>query len=124
MKSKIGMVVSIAAAALAAYASFGATVVDDGIKDPLEELFANPPKEAHAGAWWHWMGGQVTKEGIDGVRSAMDITAQKSLILQGEGGNYSLSLPDSFDAYTRRARPFGSPRRVHFLNTTRKENKQ
>ena len=33
MKSKTGMFMSIAAAALAAYASFGATVVDDGIKD-------------------------------------------------------------------------------------------
>ena len=65
MKNKTCMFMSIAAAALAAYASFGATVVGDGIKDPLEELFANPPKEAHAGAWWHWMGGQVTKAGIE-----------------------------------------------------------
>lgn len=31
--------------------------------DP-EFVFRNPPKEAHAGIWWHWMGGQVTREGI------------------------------------------------------------
>lgn len=29
-----------------------------------EEVFANPPREAQAGVWWHWMGGQVTEEGI------------------------------------------------------------
>ena len=50
----------------------------------------------------------------------MDITAQNSLILQG-GGNYRLAPTDSFDAHVRRARPFWSPRRVRFFNTTRKE---
>jgi hypothetical protein len=30
-----------------------------------EEVFANPPAKAHIGVWWHWMGGQVTKEGIE-----------------------------------------------------------
>jgi len=29
-----------------------------------EQVFRNPPQEAHAGVWWHWMGGQVTEEGI------------------------------------------------------------
>lgn len=29
-----------------------------------ECVFANPPPSAHIGAWWHWMGTQVTKEGI------------------------------------------------------------
>ena len=29
-----------------------------------EELFSAPPPEAHVGVWWHWMGGQVTEEGI------------------------------------------------------------
>lgn len=32
--------------------------------DP-QSVFKNPPKEAHAGVWWHWMGGQVTKDGIE-----------------------------------------------------------
>ena len=30
-----------------------------------QEVFLNPPKEAHAGVWWHWMGGQVSREGIE-----------------------------------------------------------
>jgi len=29
-----------------------------------EEVFARPPREAHAGVWWHWMGSQVTREGV------------------------------------------------------------
>lgn len=29
-----------------------------------ERVFQNPPREAHAGVWWHWMGGQVTEDGI------------------------------------------------------------
>ena len=48
MKSKTGMFMSIAAAALAAYASFGATVVDDGIKDGVHGYtpkgYVQPPE--------------------------------------------------------------------------------
>ena len=29
-----------------------------------EEAFSNPPKTAHVGVWWHWMGRQVSKAGI------------------------------------------------------------
>ena len=31
---------------------------------PPEEVFRNPPPEACVGVWWHWMGAQVTEEGI------------------------------------------------------------
>ena len=30
-----------------------------------QEVFLSPPKEAQTGVWWHWMGGQVSKEGIE-----------------------------------------------------------
>ena len=30
----------------------------------LEEGFANPPREARPYLWWHWMNGNITKEGI------------------------------------------------------------
>lgn len=30
----------------------------------LEESFANPPASARPHTWWHWMNGNVTKEGI------------------------------------------------------------
>nr|MCU0798034.1 hypothetical protein [Akkermansiaceae bacterium] len=29
-----------------------------------EEVFRNPPDEAKPGVWWHWMGSNVSKEGI------------------------------------------------------------
>lgn len=30
-----------------------------------EALFAAPPAEAHVGVWWHWMGGQLSRAGIE-----------------------------------------------------------
>src|SRR4051794_40028532 len=32
--------------------------------DALEEGFRNPPASAKPHTWWHWMNGNVTKEGI------------------------------------------------------------
>ncbi len=29
-----------------------------------EDVFRNPPQEASVGVWWHWMGAQVTEEGV------------------------------------------------------------
>src|SRR5215469_8937555 len=31
---------------------------------PLEEGFRNPPDSAKPRVWWHWLNGNVTKEGI------------------------------------------------------------
>ena len=28
------------------------------------DVFRNPPHEASVGVWWHWMGTQVTEEGV------------------------------------------------------------
>lgn len=33
--------------------------------DDLADGFANPPQSARPRVWWHWMNGNVTKEGID-----------------------------------------------------------
>jgi hypothetical protein len=32
--------------------------------DPLEQGFQNPPDSAKLRTWWHWTGGNITKEGI------------------------------------------------------------
>lgn len=32
--------------------------------DPLAQGFANPPQSARPRVWWHWMNGNITKEGI------------------------------------------------------------
>ena len=44
-------------------AVFACAFVGGGEGSP-EQVFLNPPREAHAGVWWHWMGGQVSEEGI------------------------------------------------------------
>lgn len=35
-----------------------------GGSDPLEATFRNPPAEARPRVWWHWMNGNITKDGI------------------------------------------------------------
>jgi hypothetical protein len=32
--------------------------------DPLKSGFENPPQSARPRVWWHWMNGNITKEGI------------------------------------------------------------
>jgi len=32
--------------------------------DALERGFQNPPDSAKPRVWWHWMNGNITKEGI------------------------------------------------------------
>jgi hypothetical protein len=46
--------------------------------DPLESGFKNPPQSAHPQTWWHWMNGNITKEGIQA-----DLTAMKQIGLDG-----------------------------------------
>ena len=33
-------------------------------KDPLRSGFEDPPEGAKPRVWWHWMNGNITKEGI------------------------------------------------------------
>jgi len=33
-------------------------------EEPLEKGFMNPPSSAYPRTWWHWTGGNITKEGI------------------------------------------------------------
>ena len=35
-----------------------------GFAETLEEEFLNPPREARPQTWWHWMNGNVSREGI------------------------------------------------------------
>ena len=35
-----------------------------GPPDPLERGFRNPPASARPRVWWHWMNGNITKDGI------------------------------------------------------------
>jgi len=46
--------------------------------DPLESGFLNPPNSARPQTWWHWMNGNITKEGI-----TADLEAMKQIGLGG-----------------------------------------
>ena len=43
--------------------AFGAALSQNS-PDPLKSGFLNPPESAHPRVWWHWMNGNITKDGI------------------------------------------------------------
>ncbi len=52
-------------AALVAVVALGAYVLIPQLRgDPLHEGFVNPPDSAKPRVWWHWMSGNITKDGI------------------------------------------------------------
>jgi hypothetical protein len=40
------------------------TAIAQNKPDPLKSGFENPPESARPRVWWHWMNGNITKEGI------------------------------------------------------------
>lgn len=62
-KSARAALAALAAPVVIAFLAASAAFAASAGPSP-EEVFRNPPDEAHAGVWWHWMGSQVTKEGI------------------------------------------------------------
>ena len=52
------------AIAIAALAGLGGWALAQDSGDELERGFKEPPESARPRAWWHWMNGNVTKEGI------------------------------------------------------------
>jgi hypothetical protein len=63
MRQTIGRASCLAAAALAALMAAG-TVPAQGPDDTLDRGFQDPPAGARPRVWWHWMSGNITKEGI------------------------------------------------------------
>ena len=45
-------------------AGLGAQSAATANPDPLLSGFVNPPSSARPRVWWHWMNGNITKEGI------------------------------------------------------------
>lgn len=66
-------------------AVFGAHVSAPA-QDPLELGFKSPPASARPHTWWHWMNGNVTKEGI-----TADLEAMKRV---GIGGAQMFTVPE------------------------------
>ena len=53
-----------AAAVLVGLSILGSSGMVQSAGDSLEQGFLNPPDEAKPRVWWHWTGGNITKEGI------------------------------------------------------------
>jgi hypothetical protein len=78
---------SLAAAFLAAWA------VSAQSADPLERGFQNPPDSAKPRVWWHWMNGNITREGIK-----LDLEWMKRTGIGGfQNFDASLSTPQVVD---------------------------
>ena len=91
----------LAAMCAAAFASFAG--------DDLAQRFADPPHEARPQTWWHWMNGNISKEGI-----TADLEAMKDIGLGGAQifdidygippGKVDFASPEWFDCVKRAAR--------------------
>jgi hypothetical protein len=61
MKPTVSRLVAVT---LWSFAAFDAAVVHGQVADPLVAGFQNPPASAKPRVWWHWMDGNVSREGI------------------------------------------------------------
>ncbi|MGH8296534.1 MAG: glycosyl hydrolase, partial [Steroidobacteraceae bacterium] len=64
-------------------------------REALAALFASPPESASPGAYWYWLGGQVTREGITADLTAMRAAGISTPMLYsiGKSGADSLIHP-------------------------------
>jgi len=82
-------------------------------KDDLEKDFINPPDSAKAHTWWHWLNGNVSKEGI-----TADLEAMKRVGINGaQIFNVSESIPDG-------PAPFMSPKWLDLFKHAASEAKR
>ena len=56
--------------------------------DDLAKSFAQPPENAKPLTWWHWLNGNVTKEGITGDLESMKCAGLGGCYLFNCGGNW------------------------------------
>jgi hypothetical protein len=89
------------AAAAAAARGRGAGAAQAQTRHELAALFANPPESASPGAYWYWLGGQVTRAGITADLTAMRAAGISTPILFsiGKSGPDTLIHPPA-DALT------------------------
>ncbi len=55
---------SICKALVISLAVIGLSILAQSANDSLEKGFVEPPDEAKPRVWWHWTGGNITKDGI------------------------------------------------------------
>ncbi|MGB5943971.1 MAG: glycosyl hydrolase [Leeuwenhoekiella sp.] len=73
--------------------TFGQNLISQ--RDDLESGFRNPPNEAKARTWWHWISGNVSKSGI-----TKDLEAMKQVgIQEAQLFNVHLGFPEGSVKY-------------------------
>ena len=89
------------AAHAAAASARAAAIVRAYSRDELAALFASPPDSASPGAYWYWLGGQVTRAGITADLEAMRAVGISTPMLYsiGKSGPDTLIHPPA-DALT------------------------
>src|SRR3974377_1361514 len=78
--------------------------------DPLAAGFASPPASARPHTWWHWMNGNVSKEGI-----TMDLETMKRV---GIGG---IPLFQEGTGAPKGQAPYGRPENLELLKFAARE---
>ena len=88
-KSQVSRRIWVLRAVLCAGLWAGASKGDAEPSDKLAEGFANPPDSAKPRIWWHWMNGNVAREGI-----TADLEAMKRVGINGaQIFNVGLGIP-------------------------------
>ena len=59
----------------------------------LESGFNNPPAQARPYVWWHWMNGNITRQGITADLEAMAETGIGGAWIFNIGGSHSCNIP-------------------------------
>jgi hypothetical protein len=92
------LILAVAAVGLSATAGMNRA---ESAADALEKNFVNPPDEAKPRVWWHWTGGNITKEGI-----TKDLEWMKRI---GIGGGHMADIGSGGGQTTERKIEFFTP---------------
>lgn len=65
MKNRFKILTSTILIIILGFALVKCTVSDKSEKTDIEAGFKNPPEAAKPRVWWHWMNGNITKDGIE-----------------------------------------------------------
>ena len=87
---------------------------------PTPELFKTPPPSARPQTWWHWVNGNVTREGIDADLKEMADKGYGAAIIfslgGGKEGQIKFNSPEWFEIFSyavSKAKEYGIELGIH-----------